>query len=136
MFFLRVNRDELTDQSTGPVVEGNLAADAGAVKTDSPAIAQGAVYVIVAGDKRGVFTALPGVDDLLRILQVLIGRCRFVFHDDLLFRNSLPEKIAGHSLCFGHGLIASLSAGWDHDRRRGIFLIYLDCLVQAIAQKL
>ena len=136
MLFLGVDRDELADQGARPVIEGDAAADAGAVEADPAAIAQRAVNVVVARDEGGVLSALPPVENLPGKAEVFERCCRLILHEDVRLRNALLQQIAPHGLRLGDRLVPAFSAGGNELRRRRILAIDLDRLVHPVAQEL
>ena len=88
MLRLRMYGNVFADQGAGPVIKGDVAADAGAFQSDFAAVSQCPVDVVVAGDEGGVFPAFPAVDNLLGKPQVLHGGGGVILLDDILFRDA------------------------------------------------
>lgn len=136
MLFLGVDGDELADQGARPVIERYVTSYAGAFELVLAAITQRAVYMIVAGDQHGVFTALTAVNNSFGEFYILKGGQGLILLDDLLGWDPLVDQVACHRLGFGDFFVRAFAAGGDHDRRGGIFLIDLDRLIQSVGEEL
>ena len=73
MFLLRMDRDEFTYQSARPVVESHVAAYSDALEPYFAAVSQRPVYMVIAGDQRGILSALLRIYYFLRIFDVFIS---------------------------------------------------------------
>ena len=130
-----LDRDEFPDHGAGVVVQGYAGADTGAFQADSAAVAQSTVNMIVAGNQGSVFPPFPCVDDLPGIGKIFIGSAGLVFQEDLVPRNFVRDQIIPYGFRFADRLVAALSAGRNKERRRGILVIDLDCLIDAVRQQ-
>lgn len=136
MLFFCVDGDVFADQRAGPVVEGHVAADAGAFEADVPRAAQGPVDVVVAGDQSSIFPPFPAVQNALGKKEVFHRRGGRAFGQDVLVRDALGEEVALHGFRFRDGLVRSLSAGGNQPGRGRVLPVHLDGLVQPVAQEL
>ena len=92
--------------------------------------------MIVARHKRHIGVAAPLADYFLGEPEVLSGRLRLVLQDDVILGDPVFHEILCHGFRLGDILVMSLSARRDQDRRRGVLMIDLDCLVNAVCKEL
>ena len=62
MLLLRMNGDELSDQSAWPVIESDMASDTGALQAYFPAVPESPVNMVVAGHEGCIFAACLRID--------------------------------------------------------------------------
>ena len=112
-----------------------MASDTGTFEITFSRIAKSSVNMIVAGDKRHIFTMIILLNYIHRKLYIFQSRSRLIFEYYILFGNSFFNQVSLHGFRFGDAFIGSLSAGWNDLRRSIILPVNIYGLVDTISQK-